>query len=361
MNNRIINIRKSMEEKNIEALFLRTNEHRISKNVFYLTGFTGEEGICLIEHDKVTLFVDGRFPEQAREEVVDGVDVKLVRYAAVVEEIIASGIKTIGLEESILPHSYYKGLVEKLEGIEPIKADGMVEAFRLIKEEEEIERLREACKCSDDAFMEMLKIVKAGVKERDIAAELEYHMKRLGAKKASFDMIVASGYRGAMAHGVASDKKLENGDFVVFDFGAMLNNYCSDCTRTVVIGEPTDKHKEIYDLVRLAQETAMPFFKPDTPCCEPDKAAREVIKNGGYGDNFNHSLGHGIGLDVHEAPGISSMVPEDKLLMKNMVASNEPGIYLEGWGGVRIEDTVVVRDNGGEPLTKITKDMIVIE
>ncbi len=364
MNNNLNAIREKMSEKNIDALFLQTNEHRLSRNIFYLSGFSGEDGFLIITKDEAILLVDGRYPEQAREEAKDGIEVRLHKRPMIENMTNILGgltIKNVGLEEAILSHAFYKSFTSELSNIEPIKADGIVEELRIIKSNEEIEYLRNACKCSDDAFKATLEHMKVGATERDIATELEYQMKRRGASKASFPIIVASGFRGAMAHGLASDKKLENGDFVVIDFGATVDFYNSDCTRTIVVGEPTQKHKEIYDTVRNSQENAMHFFKPGEMCKTPDLVAREIIEKAGYGENFNHSLGHGIGLDVHEAPGISYLSPDENILKTGMIASNEPGIYLEGWGGVRIEDTVVVRENGGEPLTLLTKDMIVVE
>ncbi len=364
MNIKLDNLRNKMDKKGISSLFLQTNEHRVSKNILYLSGFSGEDGFLVVTKDKAILLVDGRYPEQARQEAVEGIEVELIKYpmidnlAGLINKL---GVKNVGLEESILSHTFYSKLTGSLEGVEPIKSDGIVEELRIVKTNEEVEKLRMACQCSDAAFTATLEHIKAGAVERDISTELEYQMKRRGASKASFSIIVASGARGAMAHGLASDKKLENGDFVVMDFGATINHYNSDCTRTIVIGEPTDKHIKIYDTVRNAQETAMHFFKPGTLCKTPDLKAREIIEKAGFGKNFNHSLGHGIGLDVHEKPGISHLAGDDLVLEKNMVASNEPGIYLEGWGGVRIEDTVVVKDHGGEPLTLLTKDLMVIE
>jgi Xaa-Pro aminopeptidase len=362
--NNLEKIRHLMDKKGFESIFFMTNENRVTKNIYYLSGFSGTDGFLIVTMDKAILLVDGRYPEQAREEATDGVDVELTSRPLVTglgDTIKKLGVSNVGLEESVLSHSFYKKLTSELEDIKPMISDGITEELRLVKTNEEIEKIRMACQCSDSAFSATLEYIKQGVVERDISTELEYQMKRRGASKVSFDIIVASGYRGAMAHGIASDKKLEAGDFVVIDFGATINHYNSDCTRTLMIGEPTDKHKKIYDAVREAQEVAMGHYKPGKKYKDPDLIARGIITKAGYGVNFNHSLGHGIGLDVHESPTISQLASEDLLLVENMVASNEPGIYLEGWGGVRIEDTVTVKDHGGEPLTRLSKNLIVIE
>lgn len=353
-----------MEKRGFESLLFRTNENRISKNIYYLTGFSGADGFLIVTADKAILLVDGRYPEQARKEANEGVEVELTSRPSIANlagTLIKMGVSNVGLEESILSHSFYQKLTSELNTIKPMASDGITEELRLVKSNEEIEKIRMACQCSDSAFTATLEHIKAGAVERDIATELEYQMKRRGASKASFEIIVASGYRGAMAHGIADSKKLEAGDFVVIDFGATINQYNSDCTRTLLIGEPTDKHKKVYDTVRNAQEYAMGLYKPGKKWKDPELVARDIIEKAGYGSNFNHSLGHGIGLDVHEAPSISQFSNDDLLLKENMVASNEPGIYLEGWGGVRIEDTVTVKENGGEPLTRLSKDLMVIE
>ncbi|HPA65738.1 MAG TPA: Xaa-Pro peptidase family protein [Caldisericia bacterium] len=361
MDARIHDFREAMKDRGIDAALFVSTETRINKNVFYLSGFTGEDGYLLVTQDSAQLFVDGRYPEQAHEEAKKGIDVALVEYPIsdfLVKMIQDGCIQSLGLEESILPHSFYKIMSEKLPKTVLKSSDGMCEAMRIIKSQDEIEFIRNSCKVACESFTETLGVVKEGVSERDICAELEYQMKRRGAKKPSFDIIVASGFRAAMAHGVASDKKLKAGEFVVFDWGCFVNNYASDFTRTLVVGEPTPKHIEIYDTVRRAQEAAMGKFKPGTKACDADKVARDIISNAGYEKNFNHSLGHGVGLDIHERPG-ASMRTEDEF-KAGMICTNEPGIYIEGWGGVRIEDTVLISDEGGVPLANLSKDLIIV-
>ena len=362
MEDRLEKFRQKMAQAQIDSVLLLSTEKRINKNVFYLTGFTGEDGFLHVTKDRAVLFVDGRYPEQAREQAWDGITVELTEYPQLEflgKKVVDSGAKNIGLEESIVSYLFAKKFSEKCEGVEFKNADNLVEPLRQIKSAEEVERIRQACKVADEAFNATLPQVKAGVTEMDICVELEYQMKRRGASKPSFDIIVASGFRGAMAHGVASTKKIENGEFLVFDWGCVLNNYCSDCTRTVVIGEPTPRHKEIYNLVRTAQEAAMAYFKPGAKAADADKASREPIIAGGYPNSYNHSLGHGVGLDIHEAPGASSR--SECVFEEGMICTNEPGLYFEGWGGVRIEDTVWISKDGAVPLTSLPKEMIVIE
>ena len=362
MKDRLEKYREKLAGSDIDSAIIVTSEKRINKNVFYLTGFTGEDGYLYVSKDKAILFVDGRYPEQAREQVWNGITVQLAEFPIVDflgKQAADFGVKSVGIEDSAISHAFAKRLAEKCEGIAFKCADNLIEPLRQIKSLEEIERIRQACKVADEAFNATLSHVKAGVSETDVCVELEYQMKRRGALKPSFDIIVASGYRGAMAHGVASDKKIENGEFVVFDWGCIFNGYCSDCTRTIVVGDPTPRHREIYGLVRSAQEAAMAYFKPGVKCADADKASREPIIAGGYPNSYNHSLGHGVGLDIHESPGASSR--SEQVFEENMICTNEPGLYFEGWGGVRIEDTVWVSKDGAVPLTTLPKEMIVIE
>jgi Xaa-Pro aminopeptidase len=361
MKDRLAKYREKLLGSQLESALIVTSEKRINKNVFYMTGFTGEDGYLYVSHDRAILFVDGRYPEQAREQVWDGISVQLAEFPIIDfigRQTADFGIRNMGIEESVVSHAFAKKLAEKCEGIEVKCADNLIEPLRQIKSREEIERIRQACKVADDAFNATLPHVKAGASEMDISVELDYQMKRRGALKASFDIIVASGFRGAMAHGVASDKKIQNGEFVVFDWGCVFNGYCSDCTRTIVVGEPTEKHREIYNLVRAGQEAAMACFKPGVKCADADKASREPIIAGGYPNSYNHSLGHGVGLDIHESPGASSR--SEQTFEEDMVCTNEPGLYFEGWGGVRIEDTVWISKDGAVPLNTLPKEMIVI-
>ena len=221
----------------------------------------------------------------------------------------------------------------------------------------ELDNIKMAAKIADEAFQHILKCIKVGVRERDIALELEYFMKKNNASSVSFDTIVASGIRSSMPHGVASDKIIEYGDVVTLDYGALYNNYCSDMTRTVFVGEPNRDLLKIYDIVKKAQLEGINRVKDGVMASDVDKAARDIIRESGYGDYFGHALGHGVGMEVHEQPGVSKR--SDIMLEDGMVITIEPGIYVPNLGGVRIEDMVVVRDDVPEVLTKSSKDIFI--
>ena len=219
-------------------------------------------------------------------------------------------------------------------------------------------QIKKAVKISEKAYNEILDLMKPGVKEKDIALELEYRMKIHGAQSAAFDIIVASGQRSSMPHGVASDKKLKKGDFVTMDYGATVNGYVSDITRTVVVGKPTSRQKRVYDLVKRAQGTAVRKARAGLSCPALDKVARSIIARAGHAKKFGHGLGHGIGLQVHEGPTLNAK--SKTVLTVGMVITIEPGVYFPGWGGVRIEDDVVIGRNGNRVLTKSTRDLTVL-
>ena len=233
-----------------------------------------------------------------------------------------------------------------------------ISSLRQKKDAEEIAKIRAAEALGDAAFSYILDKIRPGVSEIEIALELEFFMRKNGASGLSFETIAASGVRSAMPHGTASEKMIEKGDFLTLDFGCVLDGYCSDMTRTVVIGAPDLRQKEIYETVLLAQETALSKIEPGVACAEIDRAAREVIQNAGYGDCFGHALGHSVGIEIHEKPVFS---PKSKdILEEGHVITVEPGIYLENFGGVRIEDVVAVCGKKAENLTKSPKNFIII-
>ena len=230
--------------------------------------------------------------------------------------------------------------------------------MRLIKDNHELSILKEAADIADAAFKHILDYIKPGLMELDVANELEFFMRKSGATSSSFDIIVASGWRSALPHGVASNKVIEKGDFVTMDFGALHKGYVSDITRTIAVGEPSDKLKEIYDVVLESQLRAMDQIKPGLTGIQADAIARDYITEKGYGEYFGHSLGHGIGLEVHEGPGLSYR--SETKLVPGMVVTVEPGIYLPSIGGVRIEDDTLITESGNETLTHSTKDLIIL-
>jgi Xaa-Pro aminopeptidase len=260
---------------------------------------------------------------------------------------VESEFVTLKLQETLkdlLPNAVFKS-TEKL-----------IESLSIAKEPDEIKKIKKAIKISEKAYIDTLPLLKPGVAEKDIALELNYRMRSLGADAAAFDLIVASGQRSSMPHGVASIKKLKKGDFVTLDFGCFFQGYASDITRTVVIGKASEKQNKIYNLVLKAQLAACRAVKSGLACSRLDGVARDIIMKAGYGDYFGHGLGHGIGLIVHDGPQVNSRSVET--LRTNMVVTIEPGIYIPSWGGVRIEDDVLVTHAGGQVLSKLPKELL---
>ena len=237
-------------------------------------------------------------------------------------------------------------------------AGNVVKKLRMVKRPYELDCIRRAARAADDAFLYVLKQMKPGVREYEIAAEIQYQLKKAGLDGESFPSIVAAGPHSSRPHAVPGEYKMQKGDFVTIDMGAKYRGYCSDMTRTVVIGEADAKQKEVYDVVLTAQKKAVAAVKPGLHCCELDAVAREYIAACGYGENFLHSLGHGVGLDIHEMPTVSKSC--DIILEPGMVITIEPGVYLPGWGGVRIEDTVIVTEDGCEIITKIPQNLVTL-
>ncbi|MNV34070.1 putative peptidase [compost metagenome] len=264
----------------------------------------------------------------------------------------------LGFEQDDVTYGSYASYAEALKPASLVPVSQAVEKLRMFKDEEELAVLRRAADLADDTFRHILKVIKPGMTERDVDLEMEFYMRSHGATASSFDTIVASGERSAMPHGVASEKVIQKGDIVTFDFGALLDGYCSDITRTIAVGDPGAKLKEIYEIVLESQLYALEHIKPGMTGREADALARDIIASKGYGDAFGHSLGHGLGMEVHEWPRLS--MRSDDVLEPGMVVTVEPGIYVPGLGGVRIEDDVVVTATGVEKLTHSSKDFTVL-
>lgn len=325
----------------------------------YMTNFTGSAGVVLISENKAQFITDFRYVEQATKQA-DGFEViqhKGLIHDEIAKQIDILGIKKLGFEQDYVNFSAYK-LYEKTFNAELVPVSGLIENLRLIKTDSEIKILKEAADIADAAFKHILDYIKPGCTELEVSNELEFFMRRAGATSSSFNTIVASGTRSALPHGVATDKVIEKGDFVTLDYGALHKGYVSDITRTVAVGEPSDKLKEIYDIVLESQLLAVEKIKPGMTGFEADAIARDYITEKGYGEYFGHSLGHGIGLEVHEGPGLS--VRSDIILQPGMVVTIEPGIYLPGIGGVRIEDDTLITEVSNEKLTHSTKDLIIL-
>jgi len=325
----------------------------------YISNFTGSAGVVLISADKALFITDFRYIEQASKQC-EGFEI--IKFSSSIPEEVALqaknlGIQKLGVEEDYLTFSSFK-VYEKEVKVELVPVSGVVEKLRLIKTDAEIKILKEAADIADAAFKHILDFLRPGKTELEVSNELEFFMRKAGATSSSFDTIVASGYRSALPHGVASDKVIEKGDMVTLDYGAYYKGYVSDITRTVAVGEPEAKLKEIYDIVLEAQLRGMAGIKPGMTGKEADALTRDYITEKGYGEYFGHSTGHGIGLEVHEGPGLSSKT--DIVLEPGMVVTCEPGIYIPGLGGVRIEDDTLITKDHNETLTHSTKDLIIL-
>jgi Xaa-Pro aminopeptidase len=351
MNKRLQNLRNLMKEKDIEAFVIYK-----FVNVTYITGFTGDDSVALVTHDKAIFITDGRYTEQAQKEVKD---FEVIEHKTGIKEVLKEYIKTLGIKklafEESISYGQYRELKEFLE-IELIPQANLVETLRMVKDEEEIENIKKAQNITDKAFEYLLNFIKVGMTEKEVALELEYFMKKQGAEDLSFDTIVASGKRSSLPHGKASEKVIEKGDFVTIDFGCKVNGYCSDMTRTIVMGKANEKQKEIYNIVLEAQQKAIANLKAGLTSKEADLLARSVIEEKGYGKYFSHSLGHGVGLEVHEAPSLS--FKKEEILKEGAIVTVEPGIYIPYFGGVRIEDMVLLKEDGVINLTKSSKYLI---
>lgn len=351
---RVKKVQQLLPQYGIDGLLIMSTYNRR-----YVTDFTGSAGAALILSDSAYFITDFRYVEQAKTET-SGYDVVqhnrslIGEVANIVNE---SQIGKLGFEQDHTAYSTWEKLDHSIEA-ETVPVSNMVEELRMVKSEEEVNTIKEAAKIADSAFTHILNYIKPGVAELDIANELEFFMRKNGAASSSFDIIVASGKRSALPHGVASDKLIESGDFVTLDFGALYQGYVSDITRTVAVGNPSEKLREIYEIVLEAQVQAVDQIKPGMTGRDADAIARDYIREKGYGDNFGHSLGHGIGLEVHEGPGLGSR--SETTLVPGMVVTVEPGIYLPEIGGVRIEDDIVMTQNGNEILTHSPKELIIL-
>jgi Xaa-Pro aminopeptidase len=336
-------------------------------NIRYLCGFTGSAGLLLVEEAGSTFFTDVRYDTQGREEV-KGAKVIIARKAllhALTEWIGMRRKKSrakawaIGIEAEHLTVAERKRLDDLLpSGVRLRNAPALVEKARMVKDEDELELIREAVKLGATLFDRALEVLRPGVKECEVAAEMEYAARRAGAEEMSFSTIIASGTRSALPHGRASGQAIAPGGFVVCDFGVILAGYCSDQTRTVWVGAASEESRHAYESVREAQQAAIAAVRPGVSAGEVDAAARKVLRKAGLGRYFTHSTGHGVGLEIHEAPRVAA--GQNEVLKPGMVITIEPGVYFPGKWGVRIEDMVAVSADGCEVLTPSSKDFIAV-
>ncbi|HEX7291599.1 MAG TPA: Xaa-Pro peptidase family protein [Conexibacter sp.] len=341
-----------LEERELDALLV-TN----LVNVRYLTGYTGTNGVALVGERLRVFITDFRYVTQA-EQQVHGFE-RRVGEQDLLDDAVAAlpeGDLRLGIEDQHMAVRTFDRLREALpDSVELVPAGGVLERLRERKDADEVARIRAAAELADAALRRILAQGLAGRSERDVALALEQEMRLLGAERPSFDTIVASGAHGALPHAVPRDAAIAADRLVTIDWGAQLDGYCSDCTRTFAVGDPGERAREIYELVLRAQLAGLDAVRPDVSCRDADAVARELIEAAGFGERFGHGLGHGVGLEIHEAPRLSRA--SDATLAVGHVVTVEPGVYLPGELGVRIEDLVLVTDDGCERLNTLPKDL----
>ena len=355
MKERVDGIVAQFPEQELDGVLISAPENRR-----YLSGFSGSFGYLFITKDNAVLVTDSRYTEQATNQSPD-FEVRQVRggWGWLVEELKASGVKKVGFESQDMTVSSYNSLIEAVKGdsllsnVSLVPAPGLAENQRIIKDNEELALLQLAIDAADRAMDLVCPAITPGMTEREVAWKMETAMRNAGADTISFDTIVAAGPNGAMAHHQPTDYVIKHGDPIVIDMGAKVGGYCSDLSRSIAVGEADETFKKIYDIVLGAQLTAINTVKVGMTGEEADSLSRDVIAEAGYGDTFGHSLGHGVGLVIHENPRVGPRSPD--VLELNTVFTVEPGIYLTGWGGIRIEDIVILRGDGAVPLSKAAK------
>lgn len=351
MENRVNRFLSKLTETNLDAILV-TGE----RNIFYLTGFWGTAGTVFISQQRRIFVTDSRYILTAKQiikdfEVVDSRDA----LTTIAQLIADEPISRIGFDAQI-SYATYQALTGIFSDYELVAQQDFVEELRQIKDSKEIALIRQACQISDQAFIDALDFIKPGKTELEIANFLDFRMRELGASGVSFDTIAASGYRSAMPHGRASDKPIAEGESLTLDFGCIFEHYASDMTRTIHIGQTTDEERAIYDIALRANAALIEQAKAGLSFADVDGIPRAIIADAGYGENFTHGIGHGLGLDVHELPFFRG---EGKLQV-GMVITDEPGIYLDGRYGVRIEDDLLITETGCEVLTTAPKELIVL-
>ncbi|RXI96166.1 aminopeptidase P family protein [Anaerobacillus alkaliphilus] len=349
---KLTKVREKLTNLGLEALLITSPYNRR-----YLSEFTGTAGVLLVSMSDAYVIVDGRYTDQARTQAKE---FAVVEHNKNLLEVLASLLETLNIRKlgyeadhtSVTQlNTYQKTLHTELVG-----TSNIVESLRIIKSEEELVLMRKAAGIAEEAFEYVLGMIKPGITERDISAELIYQMQKLGASGSSNDPIVASGVRSALPHGRATDKVIEHGDIITMDYGAVYNGYLSDMTRTIAVGEPSAELKKIYKIVLETLEYTKEQARPGLSVKDYDQLARDYIEKYGYGKYFIHGIGHGLGLELHEAPTVAG----NECFEENMVFTVEPGIYISGLGGVRIEDDIIIKKDGIENLTPSSKQLMIL-
>jgi len=352
---RIDTLKKYMEKQNLDGILLFNNENRK-----YISGFTGTMGYVILTKNEKIFATDFRYLEQAKIEC-DGFVIREINNNYSIFDLLKDlRVKCIGIEEEWVTVDFYNSMIKFIGNIEIIYIQNIIKSLRMIKDKSEIDLITQACNITDNAFLRIMEFIKPGITERQICTEVQYYMKKEGAEKTLDIFIIASGVRSSLPHGRATDKKIEKGDFVTLDIGCSYKGYWSDMTRTVVVGKASDEQRNIYNIVLEAQRRVSEYLRPGVLGTAADSIARNYIREAGYGDNFGHGLGHGVGLEMHEAPRLAQSKLGNIEMRPGMVVTNEPGIYVAKFGGVRIEDVVVITQNGRDILCKSERQLIEI-
>jgi len=327
-------------------------------HIRYLVGFSGSDGALIISDRDIFLLVDPRYTTQAQYEASAETIEYRDQIEGIAKTVLRTGANELGFDAAAISFDRYHTLKAKLGGIELVPVTGELESIRCIKDEDEIDLIRKAAAIASSAYVSMLSFVHRGIEERDLALELEYKMRAAGAEAIAFDTIFASGPNAALPHARPGRRKLAPGDFVVVDYGATFMGYHSDETCTFALGAIDPTQRLVYDVVKQAHDLGISMIRPGIACREVDEAVRRHIEANGFGDYFGHGTGHGVGLEVHEPPRLARN--SDAVLEPGMVVTVEPGIYIPGKGGVRIEDLVLVRQHDCEILSQVPKDLRVL-
>ena len=351
---RIERLRALLTEKVVDAVLVTKEE-----NVHYFSGFRGDSTALLVTHEQLLLVTDSRYTEQASTEAAlyEIVEQRDGLYRKVAELAVEAGVVALGYEGTALVCDQYEKLKEMLGEIS-FDTSLALDALRQVKDADEIALIRRACAIADEGFAHIIRYIQPGMTEMEVAAELEHYMRTLGSERPAFQTIIASGVRGSLPHGVASDKVIARGELVTMDFGAVCAGYHSDITRTICVGRADVRQREIYDAVLSAQMRALAALRSGVTGIEVDRIARDSLAEKNFEQYFGHGLGHSLGLEIHEEPRLSKAGKH--IMQPNMLITDEPGVYIPGWGGIRIEDTVLITADGSEPLTRAPKEFIEI-
>lgn len=354
LSKRLVSLRRAMAARGIDGMLVIKPENRI-----YLSGFLGTSAYLVVGQEQAVLLTDFRYVQQAK---LQAPDFTVQKHApawtdSLPEVMAAAGVQRLGFEQDFLTYAQYAEMKQFLS-VELIPTSDLVETLRQVKDEQEQAYMQQATDIAEAAFAEIVSMIAVGRTEAEIAFDLEFAMRRRGAEGVAFPIISASGPRSSLPHGAPTERMLEAGDFLTLDFGATVHGYRSDMTRTVVVGQPSERQLQIYQIVQQAQLAAEQAVRPGITGKVLDKVARDIITKAGYGQYFGHGLGHGVGLQIHEAP--SAGLRGETILQPGMVVTIEPGIYIPDFGGVRIEDMVMVTAAGHHNFNHSSKELIVV-